>query len=94
MTEHWSERPEGGGRFAIWLIRTIALRCGRPCARAFLYPATVYFFLRRGYERRVSYAFLERAGFREPQVQYLGSSRQAAIRLPPQTSASRSGHQP
>ena len=27
---------------------------------------------------------LERAGFREEQVQYLGSSRQAAIRLPPQ----------
>jgi preprotein translocase subunit SecF len=27
---------------------------------------------------------LERAGFREAQVQYLGSSRQAAIRLPPQ----------
>jgi len=61
MTEHWSARPEGGGRFAIWVIRTIALRCGRPCARALLYPATVYFFLRRGYERRVSYAFLERA---------------------------------
>ena len=29
-------------------------------------------------------AGLERAGFREEQVQYLGSSRQAAIRLPPQ----------
>jgi predicted LPLAT superfamily acyltransferase len=61
MTQHWSARPEGGGRFAIWVIRTIALRCGRPCARSLLYPATLYFFLRRGYERRVSYAFLERA---------------------------------
>ncbi|HEV7489690.1 MAG TPA: acyltransferase [Rhodanobacteraceae bacterium] len=61
MTEHWSARPEGGGRFAIWLIRAIALRCGRSCARAFLYPAILYFFLRRRYERLVSYAFLERA---------------------------------
>ena len=31
---------------------------------------------------------LERAGFREEQVQYLGSSREAAIRLPPQTGQS------
>ena len=60
-TEHWSARPEGGGRFAFWLIRTIALKCGRPCARLCLYPVTLYFFFRRGYERRVSYAFLERA---------------------------------
>lgn len=34
------------------------------------------------------HAGLERAGFREAQVQYLGSSRQAAIRLPPQTGQS------
>jgi len=60
-TEHWSARPEGGGRFAIWLIRTIGLKCGRGCARLLLYPITLYFFLRRSYERRVSYAFLERA---------------------------------
>ena len=59
--EHWSARPEGGGRFAIWLIRTIGLKCGRGSARLLLYPITLYFFLRRGYERRVSYAFLERA---------------------------------
>lgn len=61
MTEHWSQRPEGGGRFAIWLIRTIGLRGGRGAARLLLYPITLYFFLRRPYERRVSYAFLERA---------------------------------
>jgi predicted LPLAT superfamily acyltransferase len=60
-TEHWSARPEGGGRVAIWLIKTIGLRCGRTCARLVLYPVTLYFFIRRGYERRVSYAFLERA---------------------------------
>ena len=59
--EHWSARPEGGGRFAMWLILTIGLRGGRGVARLCLYPITLYFFFRRGYERRVSYAFLERA---------------------------------
>jgi predicted LPLAT superfamily acyltransferase len=59
--EHWAERREGGSRVAMWLFRTIALRCGRGATRTLLYPITLYFFLRRGYERRVSYAFLERA---------------------------------
>lgn len=66
MSEHWSERKEGGGRFAIWLIRGIGLRLGRPAARALLYPITLYFFLRRPYERRVSYAFLTRVEGRRP----------------------------
>lgn len=61
MNEHWSGRPEGGGRFAIWLIRTIGLNLGRPVARVILYPITLYFFVRRPYERRVSYEFLQRA---------------------------------
>lgn len=61
MSEHWSRRREGGGRFAIWLIRAIGLKLGRPVARACLYPIVLYFFLRRPYERRVSYAFLGRA---------------------------------
>jgi predicted LPLAT superfamily acyltransferase len=59
-TQHWSTRKEGGGHFAIWLIRAIGLNCGRGCARLLLYPITLYFFFRRGYERRVSYAFLQR----------------------------------
>ena len=61
MTEHWSERPEGGGWFAIWLIRTIGLYGGRPLARLLLYPITLYFFCRRKFERRISYEFLQRA---------------------------------
>ena len=61
MNPHWSERHEGGGRFALWLIRTIGLRLGRPVARALLYPITLYFFFRRGPERRASRAFLTRA---------------------------------
>ena len=48
---HWTDRPEGGGHFAIWLIRSIALYGGRPFARLFLYPITLYFYLRRGPER-------------------------------------------
>lgn len=60
MTEHWQSRPEGGGRFALWLIRTIALYGGRPLGRLILYPITLYFYLRRGPERRASHRFLER----------------------------------
>ncbi|HEY7872937.1 MAG TPA: acyltransferase [Rudaea sp.] len=61
MTAHWSERREGGGRFALWLIRSIGLHLGRPAARALLYPITLYFFFRRGPERRASRAYLTRA---------------------------------
>lgn len=61
MNEHWTERPEGGGRFAIWLLLTIGLHFGRGVARAILYPITLYFYFRRPFERRVSYEFLQRA---------------------------------
>jgi len=58
--EHWQSRPEGGGRFAIWLIRTIALYGGRRLARLCLYPITLYFYVRRGPERRASAHYLQR----------------------------------
>ena len=60
MSVHWSQHREGGGRFALWLIFTIGLKCGRACTRVLLYPITLYFFIRRGAERRASYAYLER----------------------------------
>jgi predicted LPLAT superfamily acyltransferase len=60
MTHHWQSRPEGGGRFALWLIRNIALYGGRRFGRLFLYPITLYFFLRRGPERAASRAYLTR----------------------------------
>ncbi|MBL0162619.1 MAG: acyltransferase [Xanthomonadales bacterium] len=60
MSTHWSEHREGGGRFALWLIFNIGLRCGRVCGRVLLYPITLYFFLRRTKERRASYAYLQR----------------------------------
>ncbi|MDQ3288981.1 MAG: acyltransferase, partial [Pseudomonadota bacterium] len=60
MSSHWKKRPEGGGRFALWLIRTIAKRGGRSAARALLYPITAYFMLVRGPERAASRAYLGR----------------------------------
>ncbi len=60
MSAHWRQRPEGGGFFALWLIRFIALYCGRGIARVILYPVTLYFYFRRGYERRASHHFLSR----------------------------------
>ncbi|GAB3338248.1 acyltransferase [Marilutibacter aestuarii] len=56
----WTRRPEGGGRFAIWLIQVIARRLGRAPARALLYPITLYFLIMRGPERRASRAYLGR----------------------------------
>jgi predicted LPLAT superfamily acyltransferase len=60
VSDHWTKRPEGGGRFAIWLILTIGLKCGRRVARSLLYPITLYFFIRRGAERRASREYLQR----------------------------------
>ncbi len=56
----WKERPEGGGRFAIWLIRSVARYGGRKFARLLLVPITLYFTLVRGPERRASIEYLSR----------------------------------
>lgn len=56
----WKARPEGGGRFALWLIRSIARHAGRRVARLLLLPITLYFLLVRGPERRASIAYLQR----------------------------------
>ena len=61
MSAGWEQRPEGGGWFAIWLIRGIARYGGRTVARAFLPPITLYFLLMRGPERRASRAWLQQA---------------------------------
>jgi predicted LPLAT superfamily acyltransferase len=58
--EHWQSRPEGGGRFGIWLIRAVALYGGRPLARLCLYPISLYFCLRRQPERQASKQYLQR----------------------------------
>jgi predicted LPLAT superfamily acyltransferase len=61
MSTPWKQRPEGGGRFAIWLIVTLARHGGRRLGRACLYLITPYFLVRRGPERRASRAWLSRA---------------------------------
>lgn len=63
---HWAKRSEGGGHFAIWLIRSIVLRLGRPVGRLLLYPITAYFLFRRSAERRASLGYLRRVLGREP----------------------------
>lgn len=58
---HWSERREGGNQFWLRLIRWIILHVGRGFACAAMTPTAVYFFLRRGPERRASRAWLSQA---------------------------------
>ena len=48
MSTEWKQRPEGGGLFAIWLIRNISRYGGRWIGRLLLYPITLYFLIRRG----------------------------------------------
>lgn len=61
MSAEWKQRPEGGGLFALWLIRSIGRYGGRGIARLLLYPITLYFLIRRGPERRASRQWLQRA---------------------------------
>ena len=60
MTSRWQERPEAGIYAVMWLLCTISLGVGRRLARLMVYPATLYFFLRRGPERRASREYLTR----------------------------------
>lgn len=60
MSGHWLDRPEGGGWFAMWLIRFVGLHFGRGVARLILYPATLYFYFRRGPERRAARDYFRR----------------------------------
>ena len=66
MSAHWKQRPEGGGYFALWIIRSIARYGGRAVARLCLYPITLYFLIVRGPERRASRAYLARVSRRTP----------------------------
>ena len=58
MSADWKQRPEGGGRFAIWLIRSIGRYGGRTLARLLLAPIVGYFLLRRAPERAASRQWL------------------------------------
>lgn len=58
---HWSERAEGGNHFWLKLIRWVILHTGRGFARFWMFPTALYFYCRRGPERRASRAWLTRA---------------------------------
>jgi predicted LPLAT superfamily acyltransferase len=60
-TQQWQKRPEAGGRFAQWLLRTLAFKVGRPIARFITFFAAFYFMVRRGPERAASRTYLQRA---------------------------------
>jgi predicted LPLAT superfamily acyltransferase len=66
VTRDWLDRPEGGSEFAMRLLMSIALTCGRRVSRLILLPVTAYFLLRRGLERRASRAYLRRILGRPP----------------------------
>lgn len=59
-TASWEEQHERGNRFAVTMIRWIALHLGRGIARAFLYPISVYFLFRAVPERQASRRYLSR----------------------------------
>jgi predicted LPLAT superfamily acyltransferase len=63
---HWRQHREGGSRFAYRVIRLLALHGGRRFGRLLMYPVTLYFFLRRGAERRASRQYLARVFGRSP----------------------------
>lgn len=61
MSVQWKDRPEGGGKFALRLIRGISRHGGRGVGRLLLYPITLYFLLRRAPERCASRRWLDAA---------------------------------
>ena len=58
--KQWQKRPEAGGRFALWLWRTLAFKVGRRLTLVITFFAALYFMLRRGPERRASRDYLRR----------------------------------
>lgn len=60
----WQERPEGGGQTAIRFVSWCALNLGRPFCRLAMYFIALYFFIKRGPERRASRAFHSRVAGR------------------------------
>lgn len=60
MSGHWQSQREGGNRFWLGVLVAAALRLGHGFMRRFLYLISVYYFLRRGSERRASRDYLTR----------------------------------
>ena len=60
MSAHWQQQREGGNRFWLGVLVAAALRFGHGFMRRFLYLISLYYFLRRGAERRASRDYLTR----------------------------------
>lgn len=60
MTAAWKERSEIGNDFWLRVIVWISTRGGRGLAQFFMWPTALYFFVRRGPERRASRLYLSR----------------------------------
>jgi predicted LPLAT superfamily acyltransferase len=60
MSAHWQQQREGGNRFWLGVLVAAALRFGHRFMRRFLYLISLYYFLRRGAERRASRDYLTR----------------------------------
>jgi len=65
-SQQWATRAERGALPLIKLMVWIALRLGRPIARASLYPICIYFLAFSGGSRRASRQYLARALGRTP----------------------------
>ena len=60
MSTAWKQRGEIGNTFWLRVIVGISRSCGRSVAQFFMWPTAMYFFLRRGPERRASHLYLNR----------------------------------
>ncbi|GGA28480.1 acyltransferase [Dyella nitratireducens] len=60
MSDHWQNQREGGNRFWLGVLVAAALRFGHGVMRRLLYLISLYYFLRRGPERRASREYLTR----------------------------------
>jgi predicted LPLAT superfamily acyltransferase len=65
-TQAWLEQPERSQGWALRTIIWIALRIGRPVARALLYPISLYFLVFSVRSRRASARYLSRVLGRKP----------------------------
>ena len=60
MNKGWQDLEERSTPYTLLLIRWIALHLGRPVARSFLYPISLYFFLFAAPQRKASQQYLAR----------------------------------
>jgi len=65
MSKHWQDSKEFSTPYALKAIRWVAVSLGRPIARLFLYPISLYYFIFARSQRKASYQYLSRV-FKRP----------------------------